>query len=141
MAMRSHCWIVAHEAGRSSAIFRTDSPIFALLLLERLLTNCINSICFDTIDLVFAQPLDVVGFDPCRRFRPHLVDCPTEPRSEGNGPPIFGRAQALKPFFRSDLSIHHAPIAEQFPYRLDVRNPIPGSEGAMEIGTFLLDRC
>ena len=57
--------------------------------LERLLRNRINDICLNTTDLVFAQPLDIIGFNPCCRFRPHLVDCPTEPRSEGNGPPIF----------------------------------------------------
>jgi hypothetical protein len=100
----------------------------------------VNRVRLKAVDLVLAQPIDVVGLHPRRRLRSHLVDCPAQSRAKSDGPPIFSCAQHLKSVFRPDINVCCTTALEQTPHRLDVSNAIPGIERTIKVWPLLLDR-
>jgi len=109
-------------------------------VLGGLAPNCVDRVCFQTVDLIFFQPIDIVRFDPRRGLRSHLIDCPAQPRTERNCPPLVSRAQRLKTIFRRHFAIGDAAVVEQMSNRFDVVNAIPGVECAVKIRPLPLDR-
>src|SRR4029453_10059828 len=74
--------------------------------------NRINCVRFDAVNFVFCKPTHIVGLYARCRFGAHFLDCPAQPRPEGDGPPVISRTQWLNTLFRYDLSVYNAAVLE-----------------------------